>query len=265
MNAYSHHKPALPFRSQQSTTDHYLFFWGFFKLTLSGCGSSEVKCLKESFSSPVPSETLRSSISFRYSKKGIKDLCEWLWEKPMWIMVARFYLPAGIDCLMPVPCLQVTGEDFERCDERKNRGMAEALGTNFPLYPTGLKTHCNEDSSALSPLDWSPYFALFLNSLPPSSQSPSCGLSSPRLREATSRLKKYSWLVWLMTPQRAIGFFKASVCFSLCLASIFFSPPCLDTVSLSLSSTDLFCLWCVERRAVRVLRDRVSRREVCVQ
>ncbi len=72
--------------------------------------------------------------------------------------------------------------------------------------------------------------------------------------------------MWLMTPQWAIGF-SGPLCVFLSV-----SPPssfplhaltlflCL---SLSLSSTDLFCLWCVERRAVWVLRDRVSRREVC--
>lgn len=106
--------------------------------------------------------------------------------------------------------------------------MAEALGTNSPSCPTGLKTHCNEDSSALSP-----YFALFLNSPPPSSQSPVLRPTISSALGSDVSTEEVQLTCVVNDTSASYWFFRACVCFSLCLASIFFFPPCLDTVSLS--------------------------------
>ncbi|KAK2872561.1 hypothetical protein QQF64_017822 [Cirrhinus molitorella] len=41
---------------------------------------------------------------------------------------------SGIDCLMPVPCLQVAGEDFERCDRRGRTERWLKLWEQTPLH-----------------------------------------------------------------------------------------------------------------------------------
>lgn len=171
---------------------------------------------------------------------------------------------------MPVPCLQVTGEDSESAATGET-GEKDGWGSGNKLHSPSLRTKGSFQWRFISSFSTALISIFFSSSnLHRPLPIPSRGLPSPRLCEETCRLKKYSWLVWLMTPQRAIGFPGPRRVFlsvappsSLSFHSLTLFPPSLS-FSLALSVKHRFILP-VMCGALWVLRDRVSWREVCVQ
>lgn len=148
----------------------------------------------------------------------------------MWIVLARFFLPAGIDCLMPVPCLQVTGEDLSAVTGEEEQRDGWSSGNKLPFM-----SHRTKDSlqwrliSSFSIFCSVPQFSSTLFPIPVLRPTISSALGSDVSTEEVQ-------LTYVVNDTSvSYWFFRASVCFSLCLASIFFSLPCLDTVSLSFS------------------------------